>query len=124
MKPYCEIIVQTVLPAVRGMLAKELMEKHSLTQKEAARRLGLTQAAVSQYKRQLRGYNSKVLQKEPKVMAELQKVATRMAEAPLGPIELHSELCKICGLVRSKNLICAMHKELSSGLEECRICIH
>jgi predicted transcriptional regulator len=106
------------------MLAKELMEKHSLTQKEAAKRLGLTQAAVSQYKRQLRGYNIKALQKEPKIMVELQKMASKIAESPISAIDLHVELCRLCGLIRSKSVLCAMHNELSEGFENCKICLH
>jgi len=47
MKPFCEVIVGTVLPAVRSIMTKELLITYKMTQQETADILGITQAAVS-----------------------------------------------------------------------------
>ena len=52
----CEIMVKQVLPVFRAMVAESLIGSHGLTQTEAAERLGITQAAISQYVAEKRGY--------------------------------------------------------------------
>ena len=45
----CEVIVKQLIPAVRVRVAKELYDKHNLNQKEIAKKLGLSQPAISKY---------------------------------------------------------------------------
>ena len=45
----CEIMTKNVLPYVRSQIARELVGVHNLSQIETARRMGITQAAVSWY---------------------------------------------------------------------------
>lgn len=54
MKPHCIQVVKYLLPAIRAMVAKELIER-GYRIKEVAKMLGLTQAAVSQYLTSKRG---------------------------------------------------------------------
>ncbi|MCD6092684.1 MAG: helix-turn-helix domain-containing protein [Candidatus Aenigmarchaeota archaeon] len=49
----CEYIAK-LLPSIRAMIAKELV-MNGLTQEDAARILGVSQGAISQYVRRLRG---------------------------------------------------------------------
>jgi len=51
----CEVAVKCVLPAVRAMIAQELMTKHKLKQVETAKLLGVSQPAISLYFRKKRG---------------------------------------------------------------------
>ena len=51
----CESVARHILPVYRSFVAKELILKHNLTQIEAAKKLGTTQAAVSQYVNSKRG---------------------------------------------------------------------
>ena len=71
MDPQCEIIGKYVLPIFRSMLAKELVQKYHLSQTEAAKKLGTTQAAVSQYLSSKRAYKGieHVEQYLPKIQA-------------------------------------------------------
>jgi predicted transcriptional regulator len=50
MKVPCEIVVWYVLPVVRREIAKSLVSDFGLNQRTAAGKLGITEAAVSQYK--------------------------------------------------------------------------
>ncbi|MEM5804416.1 MAG: helix-turn-helix domain-containing protein [Candidatus Aenigmatarchaeota archaeon] len=122
MKPVCEVVVQDVLPAIRALVAKELMEKYKLTQTDVAERLGVTQAAVSQYTRHLRGYKIKAMVKDSGVMKEVENLAKAVAKENIGAVAAMQEVCAICRLIRNKKLLCAMHKSCAPQLEKCAIC--
>ena len=49
MDPQCEMVGKYILPIYRSLLARELVEKYDFSQTQAAKRLGTTQAAISQY---------------------------------------------------------------------------
>jgi len=49
MKTPCEEVIKEVIPTIRALIAKDLCLKYGFTQIEAAKKLGITQAAISQY---------------------------------------------------------------------------
>src|SRR5437867_11410879 len=51
----CEVASKSVIPALRAMIARELIEGYGLKQEQVAMKLGVTQAAVSKYRHQVRG---------------------------------------------------------------------
>ena len=55
LKPPCEFAVRYILPAIRFMIAKTLIEKYGFSQSAVAEILGVTQPAVSYYVRSRRG---------------------------------------------------------------------
>jgi len=59
MKLPCETAVWYALPKIRADLAKELLDT-GMTQKEVAEKLGITPAAVSQYRHKKRGKKVKM----------------------------------------------------------------
>ncbi len=122
MKPLCEIIVLDVMPTVRALIAKELVEKHGLTQAAAAKKLGMTQPAISQYRRNLRGGNLKILENDSEVMGKINGLSERIAKGELSHVDATSEFCGICRTIRQHLLLCEAHKKSVSGLESCRIC--
>jgi len=123
MKPFCETVVQSVVPGVRALLSRELMDKHGMTQQETANRLGITQAAVSQYRRSLRGFNIRILENNEDIMKEIAKFAQRLSKSPVDAVEGHMSFCDICRIIRSREVICALHKEKYPGLDKCNICV-
>ncbi|MBA3044390.1 helix-turn-helix domain-containing protein, partial [archaeon] len=48
MKMPCEVIIWYILPGIRREITKSLL-KNGLSQREVAKKLGITDAAVSQY---------------------------------------------------------------------------
>jgi len=54
-KVFCENIFNDILPAVRAIVANNLINNYGLNQQEVSEKLGLTQPAVSQYQNGLRG---------------------------------------------------------------------
>jgi len=119
MKFLCEVIVQDVLPAMKALLAKELTHKHGLTQKQAAEKMGCTQAAISQYLRELRGYKIKLLQKDEKSMEKLGELAKKLASGSAGS-EFSSEICGICDGMRKRDMLKTIYK-MGASTELCTV---
>lgn len=88
--PY-EIIVLEVLPAARALIAKKLIE-NGLSQKEAAEKLGLTQPAISQYKRNLRGYRNDIFRENADLMEKIDVLTNRIMIDEIKPVAIPMEL--------------------------------
>jgi len=116
-KHFAEVVVQDILPAVRALVAKQLVEKHKLTQQAAAEKLGVTQAAVSQYNRELRGWKVGFLAKDEKIMAEVTSLSTVAAQSGFHSKEALQQLSLICKLVKERHFSAA--EEFYPGLEFC-----
>lgn len=122
MKPYCEVMVASVLPALRAFITKELLSTYNLTQTEASELLGITQAAVSQYNKEARGSKIKILEKDKKILKMIKDLTKKIAREEIKGIGIHSEFCKICKEIRKKKLICQLHKEIYPSLDSCSVC--
>mgnify|MGYP006284699215 CR=1 FL=1 len=120
MKPVCEIIVRTVLPGLRAMLVDELMKTYGLNQVEVSEKLGVTQPSVSQYRKKLRGKNVKILQNK-KIKEKIKDLAENVNRG-MDNKEIVSEICKICNLIKEENLLCGLHRDEYTGLDNCFIC--
>ena len=123
MKPVCEVMVREVLPGIRSILARKLVEKHSLSQKAAAEKLGTTQPAISQYKRELRGSGMSSLESSPRVIEMIDSIASRTATGKMDQEDISSEFCSICRFMRSSGLMCEFHRRMYPSLENCTICM-
>ncbi|MEM3048415.1 MAG: helix-turn-helix domain-containing protein [Candidatus Bathyarchaeia archaeon] len=107
LRPPCEEIVQQLLPAFRCLVAKELIEKHRLSQIEAARRLGTTQATISHYLASKRGFkDSERLRSIPGMMEAAVKVAKELAEEKSSRTEFTPNFCRVCAALRGIKNLC------------------
>jgi len=105
MKSHCESVSQNILPAVRALIAMELMDKHKMTQGKVAEKLGVSQAAVSQYSRAIRGSNTKALLNDNDVKKFIQKLSGRIASGEIDHKNGSEEMCSACRLIREKKII-------------------
>jgi predicted transcriptional regulator len=100
MKMSCEEAVWYILPHVRKEFAKSLIKDHGLTQRKAAEKLGITEAAVSQYISKKRGglkLHHPAIRKE--IKASTKKVAN-------GDVEVMKiEICRVCRLLQAKGIL-------------------
>lgn len=122
MKPYCEVVVSTILPAMRSLITNELLKKYGLTQREAAKISGLTQPAVSQYSRESRGFKTKLLEKNPKIMRMIDDLTKDIVSERITPKEIQSRFCKICKTIRESKLICSMHEDIYPAIAPASEC--
>jgi len=91
----CENFVKKFLPAFRSLLVKELIEKYKLSQIETAAKLGVTQAAISQYFHSKRGGKRiKELEKMEFFKPMIEETARKIAENKI--LEIDAEFCKFC----------------------------
>ena len=122
MKPYCEIVAQIVLPNLRALIAKELMDEYNYTQQDAAKKLGLTQSAVSQYLRNLRGSQTKILEKDEKICKLIKNFAKELASGEMDSSKSLNSFCQLCKSIRKTKTICQLHRKAFPDLKECNIC--
>ncbi|MCD6477398.1 MAG: helix-turn-helix domain-containing protein [Candidatus Aenigmarchaeota archaeon] len=105
MKPPCENVVKYVLPAVRALIARDLIETYKLTQKEAAKRLGMTQPAISQYKKHIRGEKINLLEGNKEINDSIAALSSSIAKREIDLDRATDELCKICKLIRKSKIL-------------------
>jgi len=125
LNPPCEITVKALLPALRVLVAKELAENYAWTQTKIARKLGVTQAAVSGYLAQ----DVATVATPPFNFDELESLAkgitSEIATKRLTHVDLINNICEICLSLRRGGAICHVHKIKVPELEEerCTICM-
>ncbi len=119
----CEISVKCVLPAIRALIAKELMTKYKLKQAEAAKIIGVSQPAISLYRRQIRG-RAINLENDAEILKLIQNLAASLAEGGLTHKDFIPMFCEICRTIRAKGLMCKLHKAFDPtiGIEKCELC--
>ena len=107
MHPACEIIARFVLPYFRSLVSKELIEKYSFTQAEAAEKLGTTQAAISQYLHSKRGYKGSQQYDLflPEIQSAANETAKQIAAKKIDTNEIMINFCNLCTSVRTKEKI-------------------
>jgi predicted transcriptional regulator len=105
------------------MLAKQLRQKYNLKQKEIGNLLGVTQAAVSQYMRKVRGI-ALDLDNNKEICKLVEEIATNLYVKKLSTPELVYLLCNICEVVRRKGMMCKLHKRIETSFvtKDCEIC--
>lgn len=101
----CEEYRWTVLPFIRKELACSITKKHGICQKDAAKLLGLTPAALSQYKCNKRGH---YCSKESVLIEEIDDSAEKILDK--GNEIVVSEICRICKFISSNDISITLDK--------------
>ncbi|MFB6241624.1 MAG: transcriptional regulator [Candidatus Nanosalina sp.] len=109
-----EVISEELLPAIRSLLARELSESYGMKQAEIARKLELTQPAVSNY---LNGERSdedikEKISDDPQIQILIEDAAGHAAKDQ----DYSEEISQIIWNVRDKGLIKERFSEASKIL--------
>ncbi len=120
----CEVGVKTILPAVKAIMARSIVEKHGLKEKETATLLGLSQSAVSRYMTRNRGNNLLEIEKAVEVQVLIDQMVTYLVKEPEKKHEIMLLFCRTCKTIREKGLMCALcKKEMDKEwAEACAFC--
>ena len=94
----CEMAVHDIFPVARAMIAKKLIDVYRFSQTKAARVLGLSQPAISQYKKNLRGNKAKSLIENQRFVDISNDIAKRISEGSLKKEAMDNEMCRFCKL--------------------------
>ena len=110
-----EIEVWYIIPAIRRELAMGLV-KRGLRQREVARMLGVTDAAVSHYFSSKRGnevrFNSRI---NSEIRSSVGKI--------VGGSPVMGEIQRLCRLCKNDGICCHIHKHHGAP-RECSACFH
>ncbi|MBT5022952.1 helix-turn-helix domain-containing protein [Candidatus Woesearchaeota archaeon] len=116
-----EIELWYIIPAIRKDLVKQLKEEN-LKQKQIAKALGLTEAAISQYLKDKRGksieFNKEI---SNKIKQSAKIIFKNIDNQKLSSIVMQ-EIQTICNYIKSSKFICKIHKQKNKDLDHCDIC--
>jgi predicted transcriptional regulator len=119
----CEVAVKSVIPAVKALIAQELVTEHGLKQDQVAEILGISQSAVSKYSRKIRGHAVRIDD-----MEEIQPLVGNMIDLLMNGTYQRSEFlqlfCQACIAVRKTSVMCDFCRKSSPNLkiEDCSYC--
>ena len=114
-----EVEVRYILPAIRRELARIFIHEYKLSQKDAAKLLGLTEAAVSQYQHFKR---AKEVVFSDEIVKEIKKSAEKILAEKSSKQRLIAEMYRISTLANVKQILCDLHRSQSKELGNCNIC--
>lgn len=104
MKLYAEIVSNDILPAIRSIIARELVTKHKLKQMEAARLMHLTQPAISNYAKQSRGKKVGIIEKNKDVMDMIDALTEKIVSWEISEKQIYTEFCKIIAKIKDTEI--------------------
>ena len=120
----CEVGVKTVLPAIRAVMARVIVEKHGMKEQQAAEILGLSQSAISRYTTKNRG-NIITIEDVPEVQTLIDHMINLLLyEKSHQTIEIMKLFCETCKIIREKGLICQLcqKKTRKTEAKTCAFC--
>ncbi|MBI3190312.1 hypothetical protein HYZ41_01260 [archaeon] len=91
MKIDAELIAE-LMPSLRAEIARELVNFYKVTQTDASKMIGMTQPAISQYVRQLRGKASF----DSETRKEISALCSKLVNENIDKSALKNELYNIC----------------------------
>lgn len=125
MKPPCTIVVLYLLPALRTLIMRDLVERHGMRKIEASRRMELTPAAITQYLKGRRGMAFlEELSRSERAMEIISEIAEAISREGTHAEDLMEKICMACNEIRSQGIICKTHKKEYKTIKECRICLN
>ena len=94
----CEEMIWKGLPSIKKEITKCMINNFGLNQRETAKLLGVTPAAVCQYMSNKRG---KFEISDKKILIEINNTAERIIQD--GETAVIPEICRICKIIRSNS---------------------
>lgn len=92
---HCDTMVRNLLPPMRAEMVFRLVQKQGLSQSDAAKKLGVTRAAVSQYLSRKRGAGEVEISSELNLMIDRWALAVVTGESDIN-------LCDVCQCAKQK----------------------
>ncbi|MGQ9469483.1 MAG: transcriptional regulator [Nitrososphaerales archaeon] len=122
MLPY-EMVYKTAIPTLRAMIARRLIKDYGLTQEEVAKKLEITQAAVSYY---IKGKRATMLRLDDsdKLQRLTNEIAGLLFKGEMSRKEFRRRMTEACDYIRESKLLCNLHKRLEPDVddEDCHAC--
>ncbi len=117
-----EIEARWLLPLLRALIVRRLLNEYHLTQEKVARLLGITQASVSNYVRAVRakGLRPEMVSLLARYASDVADVAYRSQDPQTVAKTIQEALIRI----RKDRVLCELHQLLEPGfdVESCELC--
>ena len=121
-----EIESKSLIPALRAIIAKKLANEHKIREDQISKMLGVTQAAISNYIRGTRGDPEliKKLLAEKQVSEIIIEICDNIATDKSYTPSTLAKFIGLCNYIKSSLLICDIHHNLESDIDEaiCKEC--
>ncbi len=115
----CEIEYWYVIPAIRKVLSQELKEL-GLKQKEIAKKLSITEAAVSQYLKEKRAVG---IHFNKEILIEIKKIAQKIKQSNTNQEQIRY-IQTILQTIKKQGHLCKIHRTYDKNISsECDICL-
>ncbi|MCP3686251.1 MAG: helix-turn-helix domain-containing protein [bacterium] len=111
-----EIEVWYIIPAIRKELASALVKEQKVSQKDAAKMLGITEAAISQY---LNSKRAKDICFDTDIKRTIKESAKKIAKNSELAME---EMQNLCEKIKKSGFLCKIHKANSAVPKNCCVC--
>jgi predicted transcriptional regulator len=116
--------VKSVVPAVKALMAQQLVEEHGMNQEQVAEILGISQSAVSKYSRKVRGHVidiDKVEEARPLIAS----MVVMLVNGEHQRAEFLQLFCETCGTIRKTGMVCGFCRKSDQKIkiEECGFCM-
>ncbi|HMK95141.1 MAG TPA: hypothetical protein VK536_07030 [Candidatus Limnocylindrales bacterium] len=102
----CEVGVKTILPAVKAIMAREIVANHGLNEQQTAELLGLSQSAVSRYVNKERGNMLFTIENSDEILSLINQMITSLIKEPSNKSEVLRLFCETCKAIREKGFMC------------------
>ena len=115
-RPPCEMMVNRILPHLRGEIVKILLTKYGMRQIDIAKVMGLTQASVSQYINRNRGRANLLEEVFPEIKIYARESAKEIVEGIVrdgGKNCSRAIICRKCKKIRNNNNFREYIKEIN-----------
>ena len=121
-----EIESKSLIPALRAIIAKKLAVDHKIREDQISKMLGVTQAAISNYIRGTRGDPEliKKLLAEKQVSEIIDEICDKLSTDRSYTPSTLAKFIGLCNYIKSSLLICDIHHNLESDIDEaiCKEC--
>ncbi len=118
-----ELSYRHVFPAIRRRLVEILHKEYDMEEVDIAKKLGISQAAVSRY---ISGKRGSLVNPSAHIDVEemIRQLAEEIAYGSIGKYGIYMELTKITLYMLSRKYVCDYHAKISPTInpEECNIC--
>jgi predicted transcriptional regulator len=110
---------------MRALMARAIIKKHRMKERQVAELLSLSQSAISRYATRDRG-NIIAIENVPEVQKLIDQMTTFLIYEPQKKTEILNLFCAACKIIRQKGLLCQFCREKihknKKWTESCAFC--
>ncbi len=106
MKPPCMVVVKYILPSIRAMVARSLVEDYNMKPIKVASKMDISPAAITQYMKGIRGVKEIMeLEKSEKVRESIEGILEELFKENVDEVKVLEKLCEACKIIQKEKIL-------------------